>query len=61
MYQLQILYNKTGNWENSVYQPMEFNRVQALLKSIRSQYGNVHSYRVIPSGQQQEPDEWSFD
>ena len=50
MYQLQILYHNQGNWENTVYQPMEYNRVQALLKSCRSQYGGVHSYRIVNVG-----------
>ena len=51
MYQLQILFYKQGNWENTVYQPMEFNRVQSLLKHYQSTWGNIHSYRIQPNDQ----------
>ena len=48
MYQLQILFHRQGDWENTVYQPMELNRVQSLLKLKRCTYGNLHNYRIIP-------------
>ena len=50
MYQLQLQYFKQGDWENTVFQPMEYQRVQALLKYYRSQWGNTHSYRVVLIG-----------
>ena len=50
MYQLQILFHNQGNWENTVYQPMEYNKVQKLLRSCRLQYDGVHSYRVVNVG-----------
>ena len=48
MYQLQILFHKQGDWENTVYQPMELNRVQSILKHCQSVWGNTHSYRITP-------------
>jgi len=48
MYQLQILFHKQGDWENTVYQPMELNRVQSILKHYQSVWGNTHSYRITP-------------
>ncbi len=47
MYQLQLLFFNQGDWENTVYKPMEYQLAQALLKHYRSTWGNTHAYRLI--------------
>ena len=49
MYQLQINFLKESEWKDTVYQPMELNRVQSLLKHYQSVWGNTHDYRIIPT------------
>jgi hypothetical protein len=49
MYQLQINFLKESEWKDTVYQPMELNRVQSLLKQYQSVWGNTHDYRIIPT------------
>ena len=50
MYQLQLKINKKGNWENTVYQPMELSKVQKILKHSEFFWGDVHDYRIVNVG-----------
>ena len=50
MYQLQINFLKESEWANTVYQPMELEKVQKLLKAYRTEWAGVHEYRIVKVG-----------
>ena len=47
MYCIQIQYNKQGNFEQTVYHPMEYQRAEALLKHLRCINGAEHNYILV--------------
>ena len=47
MYQIQIQYEWTGEFENTVYEPLEYQRAQALLNQIYRSNGGTHNYRIV--------------
>ena len=47
-FKLMIRYNNEGEFIDTVYPPCEYQRAQALLKSYRQQWGNTHSYILVP-------------
>lgn len=47
MYQIQIQYEWTGEFENTVYSPMEYQRAQALLNQLYRSNGGKHNYRIL--------------
>ena len=46
-YSIQIQYGKQGNFENTVYSPMSYERASALLKQLRGENGDEHNYILI--------------
>jgi len=48
MYQLQILFGKQGNWENTVFLPMEKMRALDIMAMHNKLWSNDHCYRIIP-------------
>ena len=50
MFQLQIQYNSTEPWENTVYKPMPYDKALQLLNEYRRQWGHVHTYKLVPTG-----------
>ena len=46
MFKLQLQWNNQGDWIDTVYPPCGYERVQALLKHYRGQWGNTHTYRI---------------
>ena len=47
MYRLQISWNKTSPWENTVCLPMELMRVLNLMAYYNKEYSHVHAYRIV--------------
>ena len=47
MFQIQIQYQSTGEFENTVYQPLEYQRAQALLSQLYRSNGATHTYRLV--------------
>ena len=47
MYQLQILFHKQGNWENTVYQPMDKMKALNVMAHYNKLWSNVHCYRLV--------------
>ena len=50
MFQLQLQYHKQSDWENTVYKPVDYARALYLLKQYTTAWGNVHNYRIVPTG-----------
>ncbi len=50
MFKLQLRYNNEGEFIDTVYPPLEYARALALLKQYRNQWGNTHTYQIIPTG-----------
>ena len=46
MYQLQILFHKQGNWENTVYKPMDKMKALNLMADYNKTWSDVHCYRI---------------
>ena len=49
MFQLQIKYNKTGNWENTVFLPMEKMKALDIMAMHNKLWSKDHCYRLIPA------------
>ncbi len=47
MFQLQIKFNKQGEWENTVYRPMDKVGAEFLLNQYNTTFGKSHSYRLV--------------
>ena len=47
MYQLQILFNKKGDWENTVFLPMDKMRALNIMAMHNKLYSEQHCYRII--------------
>jgi hypothetical protein len=47
MYQLQILFEKQGEWENTVYHPMTLMRALNVMATQNRLYSKNHCYRII--------------
>ena len=47
MYQIQIQYEWTGDFENTVYEPLEYSRAHALLNQLYRSNGGTHNYRIV--------------
>ena len=50
MFQLQLQFHKQGNWENTVYKPVDYAKALYLLKQYSTAWAGVHNYRIIPTG-----------
>ena len=50
MFQLQILFHNQGDWENTVYKPMAYDKALNICKKYQEEWANVHSYRIISTG-----------
>ena len=46
-YSIQIQYGKQGNFENTVYTPMSYERAFALLNQLRVANGDEHNYILV--------------
>ena len=46
MYQLQIKFHKVGDWENTVYQPMDLMKVLNLMATYNQMWSDTHCYRI---------------
>ena len=51
MYQLQILFHKQGDWENTVFKPMAQMKALDLMAHYNKEWSEVHCYRVIKVGE----------
>ena len=49
MFQLQIKYNKTGNWENTVFLPMTKMKALDVMATHNILWSKEHCYRIIPT------------
>ena len=47
MYQLQILFQKQGDWENTVYHPMTLMRALNVMATKNRLYSTIHCYRIV--------------
>jgi len=47
LFQLQLQFNKKGDWENTVYQPVEYDKAMYLLKEYKKAWQHVHNYRLV--------------
>jgi hypothetical protein len=47
MYRLQIDWQKQGQWENTVWLPMELMKVLDLMAYYNREYSHEHAYRII--------------
>ena len=47
MYQLQLSWHKQGDWENTVYKPVDYAKALNLLKVYKTEFGHIHNYRII--------------
>ena len=47
MYQLQLLFHNQGNWENTVFKPMSYQRALTLCQEYNKLWADVHTYRII--------------
>ena len=47
MYQLQILFNKKGEWENTVFLPMDLMRALDIMAMHNKLWSKDHCYRII--------------
>ena len=50
MYRLQLQFHKQGEWENTVYQPLDYAKALKLLNEYREEWEGIHNYRIIPTG-----------
>ena len=48
MFQLQILYGKQGNWENTVFLPMNKMKALEIMAMHNQLWSKNHCYRIIP-------------
>ena len=48
MFQLQIKYNKIGNWENTVFLPMTQMRALDIMAMHNQLWSTEHCYRITP-------------
>ena len=48
MYQLQILFGKQGNWENTVFLPMDKMTALNVMAMHNQLWSKEHCYRIIP-------------
>ena len=46
MYQIQMKYNKTGEWENTVFLPMTQMRALDIMAMLNQLYSTEHCYRI---------------
>ena len=46
MYQLQILFHKQGNWENTVFLPMDYMRALDIMAMHNQLWSHIHCYRI---------------
>ena len=46
MYQLQILFHKQGNWENTVFLPMDKMKALDIMAMHNKLWSDVHCYRI---------------
>lgn len=49
MFRLQLSWWKQGDWENTVYGPLPYDRALRLLSEYEKMF-TEHSYRIIPTG-----------
>lgn len=47
MFQLQLKFHNQGDWENTVYKPMEFEKAVKLCIQYQNEWNGIHSYRII--------------
>ena len=50
MFQLQLRYHNQGDWENTVFKPMPYDKALKMCEYYRIEWKGVHSYRIIPTG-----------
>ena len=47
MFQLQLRFFNQGEWENTVYKPMAYDKAKAILEHYNRQWQGTHSYRLV--------------
>ena len=47
MFQLQLRFFNQGNWENTVYKPMAYDKAKAILDHYNREWQGTHSYRLV--------------
>lgn len=47
MFQLQLKFFNQGDWENTVFNPMEFDKAVKLCTYYQTEWQGIHSYRII--------------
>ena len=47
MYQIQMKFHKTGDWENTVFLPMEFMKALDIQAMLNQLYSHEHCYRIV--------------
>ena len=50
MFQLQLRFFNQGNWENTVYKPMPYDKALKICEEYSTEWQGIHSYRIIPTG-----------
>ena len=50
MYQLQLQFHKQGEWENTVFRPVEYAQALKLMNDYEEEWRDVHNYRIVPVG-----------
>ena len=50
MFRIQMKFNKTGDWENTVFLPMDYMRALDIMAMLNQLYSTEHVYRIIPTG-----------
>ena len=46
MYRVQMKFNKTGDWENTVFLPMDLMRALDIMALLNKCYSHEHCYRI---------------
>ena len=48
MYQIQMKFNKTGEWIDTVYGPLPQMMALKIMANFNKTWSEVHVYRIIP-------------